>query len=121
MQFGQYHGAGVKTGRGLRLRHLAQRYRLPRGAVFGRMRFPDVSRFSPIGHSILSSGFSHCTHAGDHNPNLTHTKRTSAGHERPFTEYQLPVMGRSILDMPQGSRWWRMIRLSEYQFSSLAL
>ena len=44
-QFGQYHGAGVKTGLGLRFRHLAQRSRLPPAAVLGRTRFPVVSRF----------------------------------------------------------------------------
>ncbi len=33
---GQYHGAGIFTGRGLRLWQVAQRYRLPLIAVFGR-------------------------------------------------------------------------------------
>ena len=47
MQFGQYHGAGVVTGFGLRLRHTAQRYRLPRTAVFVRTCFPLRSLFSP--------------------------------------------------------------------------
>lgn len=37
---GQYHGAGVFTGRGLRLWQVAQRYRLPLNAVFGRCCFP---------------------------------------------------------------------------------
>jgi len=37
---GQYHGAGFFTGLGLRFRHLAQRYRLPFTAVFGRSRLP---------------------------------------------------------------------------------
>jgi hypothetical protein len=55
-QFGQYQGAGVKTGLGLRLRHLAQRKRLPRGAVFGRTRLPDVSFFSPIQDSAKCLG-----------------------------------------------------------------
>ena len=35
-QAGQYQGAGVFTGLGLRLRHLAQRKRLPFTAVLGR-------------------------------------------------------------------------------------
>ena len=46
--FGQYHGAGPSTGRGLRFRHRAHRYRFPRSAVFGRTRFPLRSFFSPI-------------------------------------------------------------------------
>jgi hypothetical protein len=37
---GQYHGAGVFTGRGLRFRHFAHRYRLPFTAVLGLSRFP---------------------------------------------------------------------------------
>ena len=37
---GQYHGAGVFTGLGLRFRHLAQRYLLPFTAVLGRYRLP---------------------------------------------------------------------------------
>ena len=37
---GQYHGAGVFTGLGLRFRHLAQRYRFPFTAVLGRSRLP---------------------------------------------------------------------------------
>lgn len=37
---GQTHGAGVNTGLGLRLRHLAQRNRLPAIAVLGRHRLP---------------------------------------------------------------------------------
>jgi hypothetical protein len=37
---GQYQGAGVFTGLGLRLRHLAQRYLLPFTAVLGRYRLP---------------------------------------------------------------------------------
>jgi hypothetical protein len=37
---GQYQGAGVLTGLGLRLRHLAHKKRLPFTAVFGRFCFP---------------------------------------------------------------------------------
>src|SRR5437763_12685141 len=51
-QFGQYQGAGVVTGFGLRLRHLAQRNRLPLTAVFGRTFFPVVGMFFAIGISI---------------------------------------------------------------------
>ena len=58
--FGQYHGAGVVTAVGLRLRHRAHRYRLPRGAVFGRTRLPVVSLFSPIGTSRSSVSSSAC-------------------------------------------------------------
>jgi hypothetical protein len=47
-QFGQYHGAGVLTGFGLRLRHLAQRKRLPFTAVFGRNFFPVLGKFFAI-------------------------------------------------------------------------
>ena len=46
--FGQYHGAGVFTGRGLRLWHVAQRYRLPLIAVLGRYRFPVRGMFFMI-------------------------------------------------------------------------
>ena len=42
---GQYHGAGVFTGFGLRFRHLAQRYRLPFTAVLGRCRLPVFGMF----------------------------------------------------------------------------
>jgi hypothetical protein len=45
---GQYHGAGVLTGFGLRLRHVAQRYRLPFTAVFGRFCFPELGMFRGI-------------------------------------------------------------------------
>ena len=51
-QFGQYQGAGVFTGFGLRLRHLAQRKRLPFTAVFGRTFFPVLGKFFAIGTSI---------------------------------------------------------------------
>ena len=37
---GQYHGAGVLTGLGLRFRHFAQRYLLPFTAVLGLSLFP---------------------------------------------------------------------------------
>jgi hypothetical protein len=50
--FGQYHGAGVLTGFGLRLRHLAQRNRLPFTAVFGRAFFPLLKMFFAIGASL---------------------------------------------------------------------
>lgn len=46
---GQYHGAGVFTGLGLRFRHLAQRYRLPFTAVLGRSRLPVRGMFLGIG------------------------------------------------------------------------
>ncbi len=46
---GQYHGASVFTGRGLRLRHLAQWNRLPFTAVFGRDFFPVLGMFFDIG------------------------------------------------------------------------
>jgi hypothetical protein len=57
-QFGQYHGAGVFTGFGLRLRHWAQRKRLPFTAVFGRNRFPVLGKFFFIETSahILAHG-----------------------------------------------------------------
>ncbi len=42
---GQYHGAGVFTGFGLRFRHLAQRYRLPFTAALGRCRLPVLGMF----------------------------------------------------------------------------
>jgi hypothetical protein len=51
-QFGQYHGAGVLTGFGLRFRHLAQRKRLPFTAVFGRAFFPLLKMFFAIGASL---------------------------------------------------------------------
>jgi hypothetical protein len=44
-QFGQYQGAGVLTGFGLRLRHPAQRKRLPFAAVLGRTFFPVLGKF----------------------------------------------------------------------------
>jgi hypothetical protein len=52
----QYQGAGVFTGFGLRLRHLAQRKRLPFTAVFGRAFFPLLKMFLAIATSsrILS-------------------------------------------------------------------
>jgi hypothetical protein len=55
-QLGQYQGAGVLTGFGLLLRHLAQRKRLPLTAVFGRTFFPLLGKFFAIGTSsgILS-------------------------------------------------------------------
>ena len=54
-QAGQYQGTGVITGLGLRLRHLAQRKRLPFTAVFGRVFLPLLKMFA-IGTSsrILS-------------------------------------------------------------------
>ena len=52
-QSGQYQGAGVFTGYRLRLRHLAQRNRLPLIAVFGRAFFPVLGKFFAIGTSIL--------------------------------------------------------------------
>src|SRR5262249_10584511 len=39
-QFGQYQGAGLVTGFGLLLRHLAQRKRLPFTVVLGRTLLP---------------------------------------------------------------------------------
>jgi hypothetical protein len=51
-QFWQHQGAGVFTGFGLRLRHLAQMYRLPFTAVFGRAFFPLLKMFLAIGTSI---------------------------------------------------------------------
>ena len=48
---GQYHGAGCFTGLGLRFRHLAQRYRLPFTAVFGRSLLPVRGMFFGIGNS----------------------------------------------------------------------
>jgi hypothetical protein len=47
--FGQYQGAGVFTGFGLRLRHFAQRYRLPLTAVFGRVFLPVFGILFDIG------------------------------------------------------------------------
>jgi hypothetical protein len=47
-QSGQYHGAGVFTGFGLRLWHLAQWKRLPLTAVFGRACLPVLSAFSAM-------------------------------------------------------------------------
>src|SRR5438270_1703291 len=52
--FGQYQGAGVLTGFGLRLRQVAQRYRLPFTAVFGRSRLPESG-------TLLGMGFSSFT------------------------------------------------------------
>jgi hypothetical protein len=49
--FGQYQGAGVLIGFGLRLR-LAQRKRLPLTVVFGRTFFPVLGKFFTIGTSI---------------------------------------------------------------------
>jgi hypothetical protein len=46
--FGQYHGAGVFTGFGLRLLHLAQRNRLPFTAVFGRVFLPLLGKLLVI-------------------------------------------------------------------------
>ena len=51
-QFGQYQGAGVFTGLGLRLRHLAQRKRLPFTAVFGRAFFPVLGKFFDIASPV---------------------------------------------------------------------
>src|SRR5258708_239794 len=55
-QVEQYQGAGVFTGFGLRLRHLAQRKRLPLTAAFGGAWFPVLGKFFAIGTSerILS-------------------------------------------------------------------
>jgi hypothetical protein len=50
-QFGQYQGAGVFTGFGLRLWHLAHRKRLPFTAVFGRTFFPVLRIFLSTGTS----------------------------------------------------------------------
>jgi hypothetical protein len=47
VQFGQYQGAGVLTGFGLRLRHLAQRKRLPLIAVSGAPSFQSWESSSP--------------------------------------------------------------------------
>src|SRR4051794_26769759 len=44
-QFGQYQGAGVFTGFGLRFRHLAQRNRFSLKAVFGRTFLPVLGMF----------------------------------------------------------------------------
>jgi len=41
----------VVTRRGLRLRQIAHKYRLPLTAVFGRTRLPVRSFFSPIAPS----------------------------------------------------------------------
>jgi hypothetical protein len=49
---GQYQGAAVFTGFGLRFRHLAQRKRLPLTAVFGRAFFPVLGKFFDIGTSL---------------------------------------------------------------------
>ena len=46
---GQYHGAGVFTGLGLRFRHFAQRYLLPFTAVLGLSRLPVRGMFLGIG------------------------------------------------------------------------
>jgi len=51
-QLGQYQGAGVFTGFGLRLRHLAQRKRLPLMAVFGRTFFPVLRMLVAIGTTL---------------------------------------------------------------------
>jgi hypothetical protein len=42
--FGQYQGAAVFTGLGLRLWHNAQRYRLPFTAVLGRFCLPLLGK-----------------------------------------------------------------------------
>ena len=55
-QFGQYHGAGVLTGFGLRLRHLAQRKRLPFKAVFGRTFLPVLRMFFALGPMVSTVG-----------------------------------------------------------------
>ena len=47
-QLGQYQGAGVLTGLGLRLWHFAHRYRLPFTAVLGRTCFPVRRMFLSI-------------------------------------------------------------------------
>lgn len=52
-QLGQYQGAGVLTGFGLRLRHMAQRKRLPLTAVFGRIFLPVLGKFFAIGASSM--------------------------------------------------------------------
>ncbi len=51
---GQYHGAGVFTGRGLRFRHFAQRYRLPLTAVFGLSLLPVRGILLGIGSRRLT-------------------------------------------------------------------
>src|SRR5258708_6888836 len=56
-QFGQYQGAGVLTGFGLLLRHLAQRWRLPFTAVFGRTLFPVLNTFFANGASAFMVSF----------------------------------------------------------------
>ena len=43
-----YHGAGIFTGLGLRLRHLAQRYLLPFAAVLGLSLLPVRGMFLGI-------------------------------------------------------------------------
>jgi len=48
----QYQGAGVFTGLGLRLRHLAQWKRLPFTAVLGRAFFPVLGMFFVIGYYL---------------------------------------------------------------------
>lgn len=53
IHLGQYHGAGVFTGFGLRFRHFAQWYRLPFTAVLGRSRLPVRGMFL----GMLSSGY----------------------------------------------------------------
>jgi hypothetical protein len=59
-QFGQYQGAGVLTGFGLILRHLAHRKRWPFTAIFGRAFFPVLRMFLSIGTS--SGILSECRH-----------------------------------------------------------
>jgi len=50
-QAGQYHGAGVFTGLGLRLRQTVQRKRFPLTAVLGRFCLP-VLRILAIAHTL---------------------------------------------------------------------
>ena len=53
---GQYHGAGVFTGFGLRFRHFAQRYRLPFTLVLGRSRLPVRGMFfGMVSHNVLTT------------------------------------------------------------------
>jgi hypothetical protein len=49
---GQYQGAGVFTGFGLRLRHLLHKYRLPLTAVLPRAFLPVLGKFFGIGTSV---------------------------------------------------------------------
>ena len=61
MQLGQNQGAGVFTGLGLRLRHLAHKKRLPLAAVFGRNCFPLLGKFFAIETSTFNSAHKNAT------------------------------------------------------------